>query len=405
MDQFYGKNQRVLNFYVIHDILNNKDIQSFISSRPEPKLLLSFLTFSERQLLMVNSPGMLFAYSCKDVEFLSKMLTLKEGIKFIVYVQNCELTAIEELIARNVNDKPFSFIRGYLMLFQYFLIDTKTFVQLVSLEWFTEDECDSPQLKVINIYNKTENKWNKKLENHEKYQNFHGCTLIMKVDSAYSQTCWGGIYINNDIMPVAYGLTPMIFNFVAKKYNFKPFICRNTDKFCYPDFLLSLGTMNSLKIPENMLLVPIFMENHDLVFVERIDYILFDKLLQPFDSVMWVLIVAGIFAGFCVILATNRIFQAVQSVLNGTATKVKIFTGIFEVPQMSFARVVVTFILLFCLIFRIWYQNEMFAHFTMHKYPEQPKTLNELRNKNYKILTDLSKENLKNYYGNALKDR
>jgi len=62
-------------------------------------------------------------------------------------------------------------------MFEYIFIEDSNFLYLMTIEWFTEVACNQPQLKILNSFNKTTQKWNKKFENYEKFQDFHDCEL------------------------------------------------------------------------------------------------------------------------------------------------------------------------------------------------------------------------------------
>lgn len=395
MDTFFGKYQIEFKFYFLQNIFNvDNDILSFVSSRHESITFYNFNRFKIiNNLVFVDKPGVIFISSCYSLPILWKYFFLSKDLNIVIYVQNCKLHEIERFLIENSREIFLSSMIGC-TVFQYILLNFGTSIELLSIELFSEEFCDKIQFHTLNTFNKTTQKWNQILKNHEKHLNFHGCTLNMMVNKDNEGTCWGGIHEeNNKYIP--YGLTPVLLNLLAQKYNFISNVCWEEDVKCFEDAPLGISYVCLLEYELIESIVPIFMEDQDLVVAAVIEHPFMSERLMPFSIVLLVIF----FGCFCGILFLNLIFKVMQSGSDGQKPKMKIFFKIFGVPEMSFARVLVVFVLILCTIFRICYQNKIFIDVVRREKSLQPKTLDDVRNKNYRIFTSHTRKNLQHIYG------
>ena len=107
----------------------------------------------------------------------------------------------------------------------YFITNEIDTVTLSTVEWFSPEACNYSHLRKLNTFNKNSKKWNKKLENYEKFLNYHGCELVMMLQSIWSDgsidhVCGYSVTINWNSNFVIYGLTPVVFDIASSAYNF-----------------------------------------------------------------------------------------------------------------------------------------------------------------------------------------
>ncbi|KAL7012943.1 hypothetical protein ACKWTF_015115 [Chironomus riparius] len=281
-------------------------------------------------------------------------------------------------------------------MFEFILINDQDILYFTTIEWFTESACNQPQLIILNKFNKTSQKWFKKLQNYEKFKNFHGCNLTLGVDAENNDgSCWGAIDLKANFQII--GLGPCIFNYLSQIHNFTSKIYPITNK-----------------IPESAVNVMLFVfrfEFNDIryfhvtsMFVQAEDIIVttpgelyspYEKLWLPFDDTTWVMLYLTFLAAFITILLVNRMPTFIQKSIFGEYVQtpalnvVSTFFGISQtrLPASHIPRVILMLFVFFCLIFRTCYQSKLFEFMTSE--PRRPplKSIEDLRDRNYTMYT------------------
>ncbi len=109
----------------------------------------------------------------------SKKRTFPERLKCLVYVDKVETL---NLILQ-ISQIPYSgsinkrYLPGNFIHYVYFLLNYESKMDLLTFEWFTEKRCQTPQLSIINTFNKKTRKWLKELKIEEKFRKFHNCSI------------------------------------------------------------------------------------------------------------------------------------------------------------------------------------------------------------------------------------
>jgi len=70
---------------------------------------------------------------------------------------------------------------GSVLQYTFFITNETDAVTLSTVEWFSPYGCDHPHLIKLNTFNKTTLKWNTKLQNYEKFLDYHNCELVMLI--------------------------------------------------------------------------------------------------------------------------------------------------------------------------------------------------------------------------------
>lgn len=112
----------------------------------------------------------------------------------------------------------------------------------------------------------------------------------------------------------------------------------------------------------------------------------FEKLLQPFDMMIWILLLATFLIGVVVILVINYKAVGCKSFVFGKSVKSPVFNMIsiiFGNPQMklpgrNFARYILMLFLLFCLIYRNIYQGALYIFLQSEARHGEIKTIEEM---------------------------
>jgi len=148
-----------------------------------------------------------------------------KNFKFVIFIQNCGFEFLKWNLRKFIQTQELSYIPGSLEIFEFLLINDGDFLHLATIEWFTEEACNQPQLNVLNSFNKITQKWTKKLENYEKFKNFHSCKLALGLNvDQQNGACWGTLISPNEKNNnyKIKGVGPKIFEILSTTLNFSP---------------------------------------------------------------------------------------------------------------------------------------------------------------------------------------
>jgi len=293
-------------------------------------------------------------------------------------------------------------------------------VTLSTVEWFGK-VCNQAQLTRVNTFNKITQKWSQKLKFYEKFMNFHGCQLVMMLPMKYKENHihnffwgYGELYPNQSWYDI-YGLTPEIFKTAAKKHNFKavyqPTIITdikwletfNPETIKYlavnsifnePNVVFFVYSLSDLsKIALRM--TNTFEEVKVFIITTPADaYTAYEKLLLPFDTETWILLILTFLVTFVTIFVINKLSKRAQNIVYGKQIEtpiwnvISIFFGISQtkLPTENFSRFTLTLFIIFCLIFRTCFQSKSFEFLTSEPRKAPPKTPQDLIDMNYSIM-------------------
>jgi hypothetical protein len=262
-------------------------------------------------------------------------------------------------------------------------------------------------------------RWHKKLEDHVKFQNFQGCKLIFEdtfgvflnfmnrnhevLDCFRSKDmllCNSLIY---DLFKTEepQGLFVELFKILSKLTNFTAFIQLEFPdelktryniieqypivKFKLNAFYHEIGSLTKLYFDSNFLLAATPSEFYS-------DY---EKLWLPFDDFTWILLLLTFLAAFLVIFVAKYVTNSVKSLIIGrevltpALNVLQVFFGIsqMKLPAASVPRFILMMFIFFCLIFRTCYQSKLFEFMSSDMRKPPPKTITDLIDRNYQILT------------------
>ncbi|KAL7012938.1 hypothetical protein ACKWTF_015111 [Chironomus riparius] len=344
--------------------------------------------------------SIILAESCENFTFISTNFQFgnpfAKSSKFLIYIESCDLDLMQNNIEQLIKNKRITFRRGSIEQFEFLLINDGDNLQLASIEWFTESACNQPQLIIINTFNKTAKKWSKKLENYEKFQNFHGCNLTLWIAPDNEESLFESVIVdkNNRISEVI-GVIPKVFMDISQKYNFMPkFLNFESDEaeVCFSIFRLCSEFEILLHFTAS------FMQVHDVILTTPGElYRPFEKLWLPFDDLTWKFLIFVFFVAFLVIFIVNQLPNHVQDRIYGLnihkpgLNVISAFFGLaqYKVPKKYFARCLLIIFVFFCLIFRTCYQSKLFEFMTSEPRRPPPISVKELRDRNYTMYTTL----------------
>lgn len=132
----------------------------------------------------------------------------------------------------------------------------------------------------------------------------------------------------------------------------------------------------------------------------------FEKLLNPFETSIWIILLMTFCFGVGVILAINLRFKFLRNFVYGEGVNRPI-TNLFLVfigspqtvlPKTNFARFILMMILILCLIIRSLYQGSLYKFLQSDGRHKEPQTIAELVDKEYTfIMSESNMDIIKKY--------
>jgi hypothetical protein len=136
----------------------------------------------------------------------------------------------------------------------------------------------------------------------------------------------------------------------------------------------------------------------------------FEKLLRPFELVVWIMMVVFLGFGLLVIFVVNWKFKQVRNFVYGTGIKhpvvnmtIAVFGGTqVKLPRRNFARFILMMFLLFCLVQRNVYQGILYIFLQSDGRHKEVQSIKEMTNKKFQFYmydsyTDIVKEQTEIY--------
>jgi hypothetical protein len=265
---------------------------------------------------------------------------------------------------------------------EFILQDRGEEIDLVTLEWFEHHSCDEAKAKVHNTFDKKSQKWKQPLKYFEKFRNFNKCPIRVKPFDGHAIDRLGKTH-------------SWVFNFfaiVAQYANITPIYMHPgvSNKIIHFQF-----DTNRVHDISNQFFSPIFRHvNIGYLITKGENYTVVEKLLMPFDSSSWGLLLAIMVVAYLAILIINRLSDTVQDLVYGEGVRaagMNVLASLLglsqpRLPRNNFARFILTMYVLFCYMYRNLYQG-MFVDFVsgdMRK--PTAETLDEIFSQNYKIM-------------------
>jgi hypothetical protein len=215
-------------------------------------------------------------------------------IKFLTYVYG-------QIGFMGVIDQYLSHYVGKFHHFEYLILHNGSEIALSTFEWFSPEYCNEAHLIKINTFDKESQKWQKPLV-HEKFQNFHGCNLIMPV-SQYSTN-----YYNDTFTHKKLGTIVDTFYAASQVANFTPRIIKIKTSDHYEMYKPSVHflTMLEAKDISNYHMMPTFIQHTNFIVISAsAPYTIYEKLFLPFDKTTWAFLITTFAIAFSVIFVVN----------------------------------------------------------------------------------------------------
>ncbi|CAG9810205.1 unnamed protein product [Chironomus riparius] len=405
---------------VLHDIANN-----FMAQLNET-FQLQFSTFQSlrvQNVINLMFPTFLFIddiFMFEHIELAFDVVNFQNRpIKHFVFIANFTFNQL-------ASSEIFNYFKRLLVIgsgvftFTYFITDEIESVTLSTVEWFSPQACHRPQLHKLNTFDKNSQKWNSKLEDYEKFEDFHSCELVMMlpvplIDSFVYHSSGFAIVNDDETDFEVKGISPVIFDIAGEHYGFRPayqpveigpywLINLNGDESAEP-----IPINYKIKVPDVYFEIFQLSEMHGRLWtsstVTNLNvcmfvtpgevYTQYEKFILPFDIQTWILLLVTFLVTFLTILIINQLSKSTQSMVYGdkVATPIwnviRIFFGISQtkLPNKKFSRFILMIFIYFCLVFRTCFQSKFFEFMTTAPRHPSPKTLEDLRERSYQMYT------------------
>lgn len=243
---------------------------------------------------------------------------------------------------------------------------------------------------------------------HDNTINLFGCPLRLVTFDRCPATC---VEINGKKLFEVHGYDIGIINIIAEKLNFqlnktilpgpeqwgelssngsatgaiKKLIDKEAD-LAIGNYPLRLSQMKDLDSSSAYFSLPLVFA---IPFGEK--YSPFEKLLQPFEYIVWILILVTLSFGICVIFVINWKLRRIRNFVYGTDVEnpiINMLIAIFglsqtKLPKGNFARFLLMIFLLFCLVQRNLYQGALYIFLQSDGRHKEVQSLEEMVSKNF----------------------
>lgn len=392
----------------------SKVIDSIIKGCEKPEsIAINVLKFEPAKKNHIGKSGI---FVLNSIEVLSRItiesskLIMSEHAEvapcYYVYVENMSEEDVMKLRDNDIEKRrkrkgmiTHSNEMNEILQYQYFVVNKKDAIVLLTFVWYTELKCSDPQLIEVNRFDKHSRTWNSPNFMIEKFGNLHGCPLVLAVDlhanfMSFIRLGFTDRKIHEENIDTSfdqhisyhalvqgrvryYGLFINIIASLAKSLNFSFLI--NLMDYDGPKYELyytelTVDAILEMKTVETDARV-FFFFTQPFIFLTNsyavppgAPYTQYQKLILPFDDDTWKWIAVTFLAAFIFILllkltrAEFRDLVVGRNVSTPALNVLMLFSGISQVtlPRRNFARYLVMMFILFSMIIRTAYQGKMF---------------------------------------------
>ncbi|KAL7036911.1 hypothetical protein ACKWTF_008991 [Chironomus riparius] len=136
-----------------------------------------------------------------------------------------------------------------------------------------------------------------------------------------------------------------------------------------------------------------------------------EKLLSPFDTTVWILLLLTISFGIVVILIINVRFKCLKTIVYGSGINdpmtnlFQIFVGqpLVLLPKKNFARFILMMFLILTLVIRSVYQGSLYKFLQSDGTHKEPQTIMELLDQEYVFVVSVSNLDIMKKYQSKIK--
>lgn len=279
-------------------------------------------------------------------------------------------------------------------------------VEVATFLPFSDGICDNTQPKVINTYQ--EDKFANSVESifPEKFENLQNCSLVI---AAYDEP---PAIIRKSGKELS-GFDVEMVNEISKRLNFFPKFEFSEGAEAWGSVLdngTSFGALGKLHTGQAQLAVSRFFllpsrlkfaDSSNPYFTLPVVFVIspgrrktnIEKLLQPFDAYVWILLLVTLSISVIVILIISWRYKNHKSFIYGSGVEhpmlnlfaVLIGDSLRKLPGRNFARFILMTFVIFCLVIRSAYQSSLFNFLQTDEHVRAPETIYKLVDMKYEL--------------------
>ncbi|KAG5679817.1 hypothetical protein PVAND_009355 [Polypedilum vanderplanki] len=377
-------------------------------------------------IIFIKSRKNLFDFYLEAPDFMPENNAPSEKRRYLIYIEEVKTFEQLENIIRITRDEiDFTNPPDY-RYFEVFIVNEKKFVNFYARVLFSDKICGIFTPKILNSFDKKSQNWTKNLENFDHYKNFQGCLLNFYIDQIYwynirndqiYQTFSNSNFILNEKLHIKDANWPSlvfeVVNELAKMGNFTPnhvlvyvedgdfsrgHFTRNFKFDLHHGFFINPTLTRALR--DAMVTYPLAISECYFLVSYNDFYTNYEKLVFPFDTATWILILLTFgftFATICILKFCPKWIRTIvfgRGILNPAYNALGIFFGISQLrlPNENFCRSLLIIYIWFCLIIRTCFQSKMFEFMTSDMRKPLPTSIDDLLHMNYSIIFPASLE-------------
>lgn len=394
----------ITNYGSVVDVVESVVIN--LKEENVPFRIRNFDTSGDENIFTVNESSIMTFDSVKKLNFFNSKVSLTNSyanpFKFYVHCENATFDDISLLKANDILKRSerkgigeFQNEMTEILQFQYFIIDEASKMSLVTFVWYTPEKCSEPQLVEINSFDKETKKWENSNFVMKKFENFHGCRLIFGVPKQGPASSYQIVGTDNvDFWGYQLKLIEGMSSSLNFRYSFNPYM-HETKEFYFKDsavdLIITQFMINSFR-DKWFYSQPYMFQNHYIAVPPGEKYTKYERLVTPFDSETWTMILSSFIAAYATIAVLNYLNEKIKHHVHGTkfepsSNVFAVFFGVSQIPlpRRKFASFLVMLFIVYCIIIRNIWRTEIFAFLQNDSEKPGVKSIEEMVQKNFTL--------------------
>jgi hypothetical protein len=228
--------------------------------------------------------------------------------QYFVYCEEANVKNLQTMMEK------LSGIRSQIHYFQYFLVEDKKSIKLLTFVWFSSRKCNKPQPVEVNSFDKKKNRWKYLRFEIRKFDNYYGCQLIALINETRRPYAYTRKRDNGSIE--YFGLWIDTVKALEKSFNFTVKFTNSMKNYDLSPKFLRL----SFKQDHQRLFYftkPYHLQETHLAVPPGEEYDAYEKLVLPFDFDTWMMIILTFVAAFATIFVVSFMRISARNLLFG----------------------------------------------------------------------------------------
>ncbi|KAG5670623.1 hypothetical protein PVAND_000871 [Polypedilum vanderplanki] len=344
-----------------------------------------------------------------------------------------------------ISMKKFNTKSKFLMIdmrfFEFFVTHNQNHVHLSAHLYYSENNCGNFTVQILNTFDLKLQNWKQKLVNFEHFDNFHSCILPFYIGVNHlfypdnyrvCSSCPELLTILDKIERNEYpnlkfhGLTSELLEMIAIRNNLT--IHYTVMEKRYPKVLWYPSKNFEADLKKSTVLITQDLQLYNTVqhwskpfdtmdfyflVTQNEFYTNYEKLLFPFDTTTWILLLFTFGLTFGIIFGLKITPKWIRILFMGRGIRMPgynalgIFFGIsqLKLPKEIFSRLILLLFIWFCLIIRTCWQSMMFEFMTSDMRKPLPESVEDLVEHDYTVILMFLDNKLYNYFNKLTNGR